>query len=99
MTELPGFTRGLALCGPYAFVGLERQGGVMMFDLTNPAAPQFRQYVNNRNFGQLPAGPDSGPEVLRFVEATASPTGRPLVLVAHEISGTVAIYEIAPAAP
>jgi uncharacterized protein (TIGR03032 family) len=24
VTELPGFTRGLALCGPYAFVGLSK---------------------------------------------------------------------------
>jgi hypothetical protein len=27
----------------YVFAGLERQGGVMMFDVTDPAAPAFVQ--------------------------------------------------------
>lgn len=36
---------------PYAFLGLERIGGVMVYDLSDPAAPVFVDYVNNRNFG------------------------------------------------
>jgi len=34
----------------YAFIGLERIGGVMVYDISNPTAPTFVDYVNNRNF-------------------------------------------------
>ncbi len=39
----------------YAFVGLERIGGVMIYDVTNPRAPFYVDYVNGketRDFGQ-----------------------------------------------
>ncbi|HBS41775.1 MAG TPA: alkaline phosphatase, partial [Oceanospirillales bacterium] len=36
----------------FAFVGLERQGGVMVFDITDPTAPVFQSYLNNRNFSE-----------------------------------------------
>ncbi len=76
----------------YAFVCLERIGGFVVYDITNPAAPTLVQYLNNRDFTRTPPGPDSGPEVVRFVPAANSPTGRALVLVANEISGTVGIF-------
>jgi DNA-binding beta-propeller fold protein YncE len=81
----------------YAFVGLERIGGMMVYDITDPLAPEFVQYANNRSFAGLPAGPDSGPEVIRFISAALSPNGQPLVLTANEISGTVGIYRAEPA--
>ena len=34
----------------YAFIGLERMGGIMVYDVTNPIAPVFVDYVNNRDF-------------------------------------------------
>ena len=34
----------------YAFVGLERDSGIVVFDVTTPAAPAFVTYVNNRKF-------------------------------------------------
>ena len=34
----------------YAFIGLERVGGVMTYDITNPLKPTFQHYINNRNF-------------------------------------------------
>ena len=34
----------------YAFIGLERVGGIMVYDITNPYQPTFVQYVNNRRF-------------------------------------------------
>ncbi|WP_298818326.1 choice-of-anchor I family protein [Chloroflexus sp.] len=77
----------------YAFVGLERQGGVMIFDISTPNAPVFVQYINNRDFGGASVGPDSGPEIVTFVPANRSPSGRALVLVANEVSGTVSVYE------
>ena len=81
----------------YAFVALERIGGVMVYDITNPVSPQFVQYVNNRDFSADPetseAG-DLGPEGLVFVSADDSPNGRPLLIAANEVSGTVIIYGI-----
>lgn len=34
----------------YAFVGLERIGGVMIYDITDPSSVAFRNYVNSRNY-------------------------------------------------
>lgn len=82
---------------PYAFVGLERVGGVMTFDLSDPAAPAFAGYVNDRPIDAPADGPDAGdlgPEGLVFVPADASPNGRDLLIVAYEISGTTRIYEV-----
>lgn len=81
----------------YLFLGLERIGGVMVFDLSWPLLPRFVTYVNNRNFlGDPAAGTagDLGPEGLLFVSAADSPTGQPLLVVANEISGTTTIYGI-----
>ncbi|NAS21525.1 alkaline phosphatase [Herbidospora sp. NEAU-GS84] len=81
----------------YAFAGLERVGGVVAFDVTDPRHPEIADYVNSRNFaGDVEAGTggDSGPEGVLFVPASDSPTHRPLLVVGHEISGTTAIYEI-----
>ncbi len=39
----------------YAFIGLERMGGIMVYDVTNPIAPVFVDYVNNRDFTVDPA--------------------------------------------
>ena len=81
----------------YAFLGLERAGGVMVFDITHPETTRLVDYVNNANpDGDLAAGTsgDVGPEGLEFVPASDSPTGTPLLLVANEVSGTTTIYGI-----
>lgn len=77
-----------------AFVGLERIGGFMVYDISDPTAPTFVDYVNNRDFALDPgdATNDSGPEVLSFVPADDSPSGRDLVVVSNEISGSVTIW-------
>lgn len=82
----------------YAFVGLERVGGVMTYDITNPLAPLFVGYTNNRDFSvdpyNAPAAGDLGPEGLLFIDAKDSPTRSPLLVVANEVSGTVTLYKI-----
>ncbi|MGJ8654074.1 MAG: choice-of-anchor I family protein [Opitutaceae bacterium] len=81
----------------YAFVGLERMGGIMTFDITDPTAVSFVDYFNNRDFaGDAEDGTagDLGPEGLEFIPANQSPNGRPLLLVAYEVSGTTTVYEI-----
>ncbi|MFC4779496.1 choice-of-anchor I family protein [Paenibacillus sp. GCM10023252] len=78
-----------------AFIGLERIGGIMTYDVSNPASPVFVNYTNSRVF--TPKDnllTDTGPEGIEFIPATISPTGRPLLLVANEVGGTVAMYEL-----
>lgn len=82
----------------YAFIGLERIGGVMAYNITDPAQASFAGYVNSRDFSDKVKG-DSGPEGLQFVEAAHSPTGKPLLLVGNETSGTVAVFEITSSIP
>lgn len=77
----------------YAFVGLERIGGVMTYDITNPNDIKFANYENSRDFSGDIEG-DSAPEGLEFISASESSTGTPLLLVANEVSGTVAVSEI-----
>jgi len=82
----------------YAFVGLERIGGLAVFDLSDVASPAFVTHVNNRDFaaGNRRPAPDSGPEIVRFVPADGSPAGEPLVVVANEVSGTVTLWRVTP---
>jgi len=80
----------------YAFIGLERIGGVMMYNITNPVAPAFITYVNNRDFNAaniLDAG-DLGPEDIVFIHKDDAPVDKHLIVVSNEISGTVSIFEI-----
>lgn len=76
----------------YAFVGLERIGGVMTYNISNPQNAQFANYLNTRDFSAKIAG-DVAPEGLEFVPQDLSPTGRPLVIVGNEVSGTVSVNE------
>ncbi len=71
----------------YAFVGLERQGGVMIYDVTDPADPTYVKYL-------APAEGDKAPEIVKYVPAGESPTGAGMLLVANEVSGTVTAYAI-----
>lgn len=81
----------------YAFIGLERIGGVMVYDITDPTSPVFIEYLNNRNFAADPttaAALDLGPEGLLFIPVADSPTDLPLLVVTNEVSGTTTIYSI-----
>ena len=94
----------------YAFVGFERIGGIAAFDLSNPSAPKFATYFNNRDFsvsvedeigdvsdpGALLAGAgDLGPEGITFLGADESPTGEAALVVGNEVSGTTSLYSVA----
>lgn len=92
--EPEGAAVGVVNGRTYAFVCLERTNGVMMFDVTNPAAPVFRSYLNTSVVSGSSQTGDVGPEGVAFVPASLSPTGFALVLSANEISGTVSIYEV-----
>ncbi len=96
--EPEGVTVGRAYGSDYAFIGLERIGGVMVYNIDNPRSPRFVQYINNRNFTaatNTPAAGDLGPEGLHFISRADSPTNTPLLVVANEVSGTTTVYEVA----
>lgn len=90
-----------------AFIGLERIGGVMSYDVTDPRRPVFVDYVNNRDFAAQAAGQenvedfvpgaesgDLGPEGLIVIKAESSPTGDPLLVVTNEVSGTTTLFDV-----
>jgi hypothetical protein len=72
-----------------AFVALERTGGVIVYDVSKPTAPVFLQYLTTRDVSGSTVGPDSGPEGMAFIEAEHSPTGKPMLAVGNEVTGTV----------
>lgn len=80
----------------YAFIGLERVGGIMVYDVTDPTDPFFVEYVRSEEFeGELgPSGFDLGPEGIVFVDAEASVSGSPLLIVTYEVSGTISVFKI-----
>lgn len=75
----------------YAFIGLERASGILMYQITNPLKPKFVQYI--RNTTDLTDG-DISPEGMKFIPAAQSPNGAALLVVGHEVSGSVAVYQI-----
>lgn len=85
----------------FAFIGLERMGGVMVYDVSTPTAPVFVDYFNTREDWDtadpstvLSTVGDLGPEGLKFISPPESPTGEALLVVGNEVSGTTAIYTV-----
>ena len=90
----------------YAFVGLERIASLVVYDVSDPTAPRFVQYVNNRNFEVDPIADveegnadvsdvgDLGPEGVKFISASDSPVDEPVVAVGNELSGTTTLYRV-----
>lgn len=99
--EPEGLTIGKIADKTFVFVGLERMGGILVYDISNPAAPVFMDYLNSREDWTtedpgtvLAEAGDLGPEGLAFISEVDSPTGTPLLIVGNEVSGTTAVYEI-----
>ena len=107
--EAESVTVGTVNGSTYAFIALERTGGVMVYDVTDPDNVSYVNYINSRDFASIVPGSeqyddgaldkwvtggDVAPEGLAFVPASVSPTGEALLLTACEVSGTVAVYEL-----
>ena len=80
----------------FAFIALERVGGVMVYNITNPQNAQFVQYINPRDFTVADdvveanmAGP-LGPEDLKFITQDDDM----YLLVSNEVSGTLSVYSV-----
>jgi hypothetical protein len=93
----------------YVFVAPERIGGIYVYDITDPKAPIFQQYINYRNFAIDPAAVceknqpksdqcsqtgDLGPEGILFIAADQSPIGVPLVAITNEVSDSTTLYRV-----
>ena len=76
----------------FAFIALERIGGVMVYNITDPNNPTFVDYKNARSTSAY--GGDNGAEGIIYIESTDSPTGLGYILVSNEISGTLTIFEV-----
>lgn len=76
----------------YAFIGLERQGGIMVYDVTTPTAPVFETFISP--YKTDGTSKDAGVEGLVFVPAKQSHTGKNLLIASHEVSGTTTIFQI-----
>lgn len=70
----------------YAFIGLERMSGIVVFELENGKNPQYKGFFWDSS--------DRGPEGMFFIPAENSPTKEPLLIVCYEYSGTFVIYRI-----
>lgn len=90
----------------YAFIGLERQGGIMVYDITQPKQAVFLHYVNHRNYDQPvctqvedsecandtynPLAGDLAPESINYFTRN----GSHFIAVGNEVSGTTSVYRI-----
>jgi len=72
----------------YAFVGLERQNAIVVYDISTPEKAKFVKYIITEKDG------DISPEGMKFVSKENSPTGSALLFVSYEMSGSTSIYEI-----
>lgn len=86
--EPEGLAIGLVDDRVYAFIGLERTGGVMVYDVTNQKSPKFLEYISTTG--------DVSPEGLTFIPADQSSNGTPLLVVTNEVSRTTAVFEFNP---
>jgi hypothetical protein len=88
--EPEAVTTGTVAGHTYAFLAAERSGMIYAFDLSaSPGEAEFAGWINTRDG-------DLAPEGIEFVPASNSPTGKAMLLVTYEVSGTVAAYSVTP---
>jgi len=95
--EPEALTLGKVGNSTYAFIGLERTGGIMVYNISKPEGAFFVDYYNNISPKLEPSDPeagDIGPESLVFVNQVDSPSGEPFLISANEVSGTLSLYKI-----
>ena len=76
----------------FAFIALERIGGCMVYDITDPLNPIYVDYKNTRNLASY--GGDNGAEGIIFINAANSPTGDNIIILANEVSSTLTFYKV-----
>ncbi|NDG70420.1 MAG: PEP-CTERM sorting domain-containing protein [Proteobacteria bacterium] len=92
--EPEGLTLGEIDGKTFAFIGMERNNGIFMFDITDPNAPSFFGYTRTSD-GSL------RPEGMSFISAADSPNGQNLLIVGYEGDGAttserIGVYSVVP---
>lgn len=79
----------------YAYVVLERIGGVMAYDITDPTDIFYSNYINTRDFAAEDGiGGDSAPEGIAFIAAADSVTGQAMLITGNEVTGTMPVIAL-----
>lgn len=108
--EPEGITVGELGGRTYAFIGFERLGGVIVYDITDPKNAKYQAYINNRDFSinmealeeesdealadGLKQVGDLGAEGLTFIPAEDSPNGEAILVLGNEVSGTTTLFQV-----
>jgi len=75
----------------FAYIGLERAAGVMVYDITDPLNAFYVNYFNKN-------GIDESPEGLIVVPGANSPNGKPFLLSTNEADGSyggsISVYNV-----
>lgn len=78
----------------YAAIGLERQNGILLYDISDPLNPKYVDYVNGANNALI------SPESLVYISAADSPTGKAYLIAGFEgvdgsgLNAGLGIYEV-----
>jgi hypothetical protein len=91
----------------YAFIGLERHGGIMVYDVTDPKESRFISYLNNRDFSQpvctqVDEDGDCDNDTYNPKAGDLGPesikyfsrSGQHFIAVGNEVSGTTSVFQI-----
>jgi 2',3'-cyclic-nucleotide 2'-phosphodiesterase (5'-nucleotidase family)/endonuclease/exonuclease/phosphatase family metal-dependent hydrolase len=80
----------------YAFIGLERDSGIMIYDVTSPADASFVSYIPPLHVENAEEGETArhAPEVITFIETEDSQPGNAQIAVSYEVSGTTIVYDL-----
>ncbi|MCB5361053.1 choice-of-anchor I family protein [Vibrio lentus] len=91
----------------YAFIGLERQGGIMVYDVTQPKSASFISYLNNRDFTQpvcskVDEDGDCDNDTYNSKAGDLGPesikyftrSGNYFIAVGNEVSGSTSVYRV-----
>ena len=80
----------------YAFIGLERDSGIMIYNIDDPANAFFVDYIPPKFVDTTPDGELArhAPEVIAFISEDESTTGNAQIAVAYEVSGTTVVYDL-----
>ncbi|PTQ06951.1 alkaline phosphatase [Vibrio splendidus] len=91
----------------YAYIGLERQGGIMVYDVTQPKNASFISYLNNRDFTQpvctkVDEDGDCDNDTYNSKAGDLGPesikyftrSGNHFIAVGNEVSGSTSVYRV-----
>ncbi|ETX27303.1 choice-of-anchor I family protein [Roseivivax isoporae] len=79
-----------------AFIGLERDSGIMVYDVTDPANASFTTYIPPLFTGAAAPGQTAyqSPEIVTFIPQAESTSPYAQIAVSYEVSGSTAVFDL-----